>query len=114
MKNVHFNNVNLLCIFLNVEMATNQLIVELNKDNKLNGKNYDLWKIKVTFLLNDQELSEHTENSIVQPVMAEGVIEAQHRRALDAYKAWHKKNYRARIILLTNMDDNLMVEYQQY
>ena len=71
-----FNNVNLLCKFLNVEMETNHLIAELNKDNKLNGKNYDLWKIKVTFLLNDQELSEHTENSKVPPVMTEGVTEA--------------------------------------
>ena len=114
MKNVHFNNINLLCIFLNVEMATNQLIAELNKDNKLNGKNYDLQKIKVTFLLNDQEQLEHTENSRVPHIMTEGVTEAQYCRAVDAYTAWHKKDSRARIILLSSMDDDLMVEYQQY
>ena len=105
-----FNNINLLCKFLNVEMATNHLIVELNKDNKLNGKNYDQWKIKVTFLLNDQELSEHTENSRVSPVMTE--TEAQHRRALDAYAAWHKKDSHVCILLLSSMDDDLMVKYQ--
>ena len=66
----------------------------------------------MTFLLNDQELSEHTENSRVPPVMAEGVTEAQHRRALDAYAVWHKKDNRACIILLSSMDDDLMVEYQ--
>ena len=65
-----------MCIFLNVEMETNQLITELNKDNKLNGKNYDLWKIKVTFLLNDQEQPEHTENSRVPPIINEGETEA--------------------------------------
>ena len=68
----------------------------------------------MTFLLSDQELSEHTENSRVPPTLAEGVTEAQHRRALNAYRAWHKKDSRAHIILLSSMDDDLMVEYQQY
>ena len=92
-------------LFLNVEMATNHLIVELNKDNKLNRKNYDLW--------NDQELLEHTE-ILRPPVMTEGVAEAQHHGALDGYASWHKKDSRARIILLSSMNDDLMVEYQQY
>ena len=113
-KIVHYNYVNLLCIFLNVKMATNQLIAELNKDNKLNEKNCDLWKIKVTFLLNDQELTKHAETSRVPPVMAEGVIEAQHCRALDAYTAWYKRDSHALVILLSSMDNDLMVEYQQY
>ena len=49
----------------------------------------------MAFLLNDQELSEHTGNSRVPPIMTESVIEAQHCRALDAYAAWHKKHSRA-------------------
>ena len=35
-------------------------------------------------------------------------------RSLDTYAAWHKKDSRARIILLSSMDDDLIVEYQQY
>ena len=54
------------------------------------------------------------ENSWVPPVMTEDVTEAQHHGALDIYATGHKKDNCACIILLSSMDDDLMVEDKQY
>ena len=39
---------------------------------------------------------------------------AQYRRDLEAYNEWHKKDSRTRIILLSSMNDDIMVEFQHY
>ena len=46
--------------------------------------------------------------------MTDGVTEAQYYRALDACVAQYQKDNRVCIILLSSMDNDLMVEYQQY
>ena len=35
-------------VFLNVDMASNQIVADLNKDNKFKGKNYDAWQQRIT------------------------------------------------------------------
>ena len=53
-----------LRIFLNIEMALNQIVANLNKDNKFNGKNYDIWQRRVTFLLTREHLDHYMTQSI--------------------------------------------------
>ena len=38
----------------------------------------------------------------------------QHRRDLEAYNAWKRKNSIARITLLSSMENDVMQEYQKY
>ena len=45
-----------LCL---VEMATTRsMVVELNKGDQLNDKNYDVWHRKIQYLLEEQDLLE--------------------------------------------------------
>lgn len=37
-------------------MTTKQIITNLNKGEKLNSQNYDIWHHKVVFVLEDQEV----------------------------------------------------------
>ena len=52
-----------LRMFVNED--SNQIIVDLNKNNKLNGTNYDIWRYKGAFLLNEQELAKYLNHSKV-------------------------------------------------
>ena len=45
-------------------MASKNIVFELTKGDKLNGKNYDVWHKKVQKTLNKHELLDHLTKSI--------------------------------------------------
>ena len=71
--------------------ATKNIIVELNKGEKLNGDNYEIWHRKVQYILEEQEALETLNHIMQEPEQGNS---AQHRRDQEAYVAWKKKkNY---------------------
>ena len=68
--------------------TTKNIIAELNKGEKLNGDNYEIWHRKVQYILEEQETLE-TLNQIMQE--PEQGNFAQHRRDQKAYVVWNKK-----------------------
>lgn len=47
--------------------ATKGIIVELNKDLKLDGDNYAIWQQKVQFILTKQETLEMITETMIDP-----------------------------------------------
>ena len=80
--------------------ATKNIIVELNKGEKLNGDNYEIWHRKVQYILEEQEALETLNHIMQEPEQGNS---AQHRRDQEAYVAWKKKNPLAHIKLLSCM-----------
>jgi len=101
-------------MFSNVEMASNQLITDLNKDNKLNEKNYDTWQRRVILPLTGEDLTTHLTQKMEEPIMPDHGYVAQHCRNLEAYNEWLKKYLHAHIIMLSCMNDDLLGEYHVY
>ena len=87
------------------------IVVELNKGKKLNEDNYEIWSMKIQYVLEEQEVLKILNNVMVEP---EQDNTAQHRRDLEAYIAWKGKNSLARITLLSSMENEVMREYQKY
>ena len=52
---------------LYVEMATQTVMAKLTKGEKLDGKNYDIWRCKIQCLLNEQEVLTTLEQVMVEP-----------------------------------------------
>ena len=50
--------VKLLCFTSIMSTASKNNVVELNKDEKLNGDNYKIWSIKVQYVLEEHEVLE--------------------------------------------------------
>ena len=69
-------------------------MAELNKGEKLNGDNYDIWHRKIQYILEEQETLQTLNNTLAEPKQGNN---AQHRRDIEAYQAWKKKNNNARI-----------------
>ncbi|GAV80629.1 UBN2_3 domain-containing protein [Cephalotus follicularis] len=90
-------------------MASKNIIADLNKGEKLTGTNYDIWYKKMTCLINEQELYEHLTTTMTKP--PEGST-AQHRRDLEMFEAWSKKDRCARFTLLSYMHDDLIGAYE--
>ncbi|XP_070020914.1 uncharacterized protein [Nicotiana sylvestris] len=88
--------------------AAKTIIAELNKGDKLNGDNYEIWSMKIQYAPEEKEA---LNVSIMPP---ESGNTPQHDRDLEAYQAWKKKNSLARIMLLSSMDDDIMREFRQY
>lgn len=91
--------------------ASKTIVVDLNKSEKLNGGNYDIWNQKVQYILKEQEVRETLNYIMVEPEQGNS---AQHRRDQEAYQTWKKKNSIARITLLSCMQDDLMCEFERF
>ena len=96
---------------MNVVMAAKNVVADLTKGDKLVGTNFDMWHRKIQYLLNEQDLLEHLTYSMDQP---EDGTTAQHRRDLEAYTTWFKKDRSTRFIVLSSMHDDLIGEYENY
>ena len=92
-------------------MATKTSITELSRDDKLVGDNYDIWHRKIQYLLNDKDILETLTTEMEMP--AEGNT-AQHRRDMEAYQNWFKKDRSARFTMLSCMHDDLIGEFEIY
>ena len=91
--------------------ASKNIVAELNKDLKLNDDNYEVWNMKIQYVLEEQEILETITAIMEEP---EEGTSAQHRRDSEAYVAWKKKNSKARIILLSAMSDDIAKEFKVY
>jgi hypothetical protein len=91
--------------------AAKGIVAELNKGEKLNGDNYEIWSMKIQYVLEEQEALETLNVTMEVP---ENGNTAQHRRDREVYDAWKRKNSIARITLLSSMDDDVMREFRKY
>ena len=91
--------------------AAKNIVTELNRGEKLNGDNYEIWSMKIQYVLEEQEVFETLNNVMVEPEQGNTT---QHRRDLKAYNAWKRKNSLARITLLSSMEDDMTREYWKY
>ncbi|TXG72586.1 hypothetical protein EZV62_001165 [Acer yangbiense] len=80
------------------------IVAELNKGEKLNGDNYEMWHRKVQLILEEQEAFETLTNTMVEPLNGST---AQHRRDMETYHTWKRKNR-------SSMTDALMCDYDGF
>ena len=80
-------------------MATKNIIAELNKGEKLNGDNYNIWHLKMQYVLEEQDALEAIINVMNEPQVSEGNSE-QYTRDMATYNAWKKKDSTAKGILI--------------
>ena len=66
------------------EMASKSIVADLNKGEKLDGENYNIWHYKIQYVLNDQEVLETLTHSLSKP--DEGSTK-QHQRDLATYES---------------------------
>ncbi|XP_065852339.1 uncharacterized protein [Euphorbia lathyris] len=92
-------------------LASKSIVAELNKGLKLNGVNYEVWSMKIRHLLEEQEILDSLSSVMAKP--EEGTT-SQHKRDLETYMAWRKKNSTARIILLSAMNDEIAKQFHFY
>ena len=91
--------------------ATKNIVVELNKGEKLNGENYEIWNMKIQYVLEEQEALEALNQLMEEP---EDENTAQHKRDRDVFVAWKKKNSIARITLLSSIENDIMREFNHF
>ena len=92
-------------------MASKGIVVNLNKGEKLNSENYNIWHLKIQYVLNEQEVLETLTHSLSKP--DEGSTE-QHQRDLAAYESWCKKDLCTHFTMLSSMHNDLIGEFEQY
>ena len=90
--------------------ATKSVVAELNKDLKLNGDNYEVWSMKIQYVLEEQEVLDML-NIVITEIEDGSTI--QHRQDKEAYQIWKKKNS-TRIILLSAMDDDIAKQFKRH
>lgn len=70
-------------------MTSKQIIVDLNKDEKLNGaNNHDIWNLKVVIILEDQETTKVLTQVLNPPPLNGNAI--QNRCAIKSFESWKK------------------------
>ena len=92
-------------------MASKGIIARLNKGEKLDGENYNIWHHKIQYVLNEQEVLETLTHSLSKP--DKGSTD-QHQRDLAAYESWRKMDLCARFTMLSSMYNDLIGEFEQY
>ena len=93
------------------EMASKGIVVDLNKGEKLNGENYNIWHRKIKYVLNEQKVLEILTHSLSKP---DERSTKQHQRDLAAYESWRKKDLCACFTMLSSMHNDLIDEFKQY
>ena len=86
-------------------MTSKNIIADLNKGEKLNGDNYNIWHLKIQYVLEEQEILETINAEMEEPQADDGNNNnAQFRCDLTAYNAWKKKDSTARGILRKSLE----------
>lgn len=91
-------------------MVSKHIIADLNQGNKLDGDNYDVWHRKVRMVLEEQEVEEILLSKMAKP---EGE-NAKDPIKVAAFESWRKKDRISRITLLSCMNNDFLLEYEQY
>ena len=89
-------------------MTSKCIVADLNKVEKLDGVNYNIWHRKIQYLLNEQEILETLTHLLSK--LDEGSTE-QHQRDLAAYESWRKKDLCAHFTMLSNVHNDLIGEF---
>ncbi len=87
------------------------IVADLNRGEKLNGQNYDMWHRKIQYLLNDLDVLETLTSSMVPP---EKGTTAQHTLDQNAFDNWVKKDRCARFTMLSSMHNDLIGEFENF
>ena len=67
-----------------MSITSKNIIFELNKGEKLNGNNYEIWSMKIQYVLEEQEAFEALNTVLDEPKAGNTT---QHKRELEAYNA---------------------------
>ncbi|ONK57838.1 uncharacterized protein A4U43_C09F4710 [Asparagus officinalis] len=89
--------------------ATKSIVADLNKGEKLNEKNYDVWHRKIQYILKEQDMLETIIQSVIEP--EPGNI-TQHKCDHEAFQDWKRKDRVARILILSSMRDDIMLHFE--
>ncbi|OMO72888.1 hypothetical protein COLO4_27409 [Corchorus olitorius] len=92
-------------------MAAKNIIADLNKGEKLNGDNYNIWHWKVQYILEEQQVLEILNFVIVEPKQGSTT---QHKRDQKVFQTWKRKNNIVHITLLSCMTNKLIYEFEEY
>jgi hypothetical protein len=92
-------------------MASKTVVADLNRGEKLDGENYDIWHRKIQYLLDELEVLETLTNSMEEPEQGNS---AQNHKDLKAYQSWCKKDRCAHFTMLSSMHNNLIGEFESY
>jgi len=88
------------------------IITDLNKGQKVDGENYDIWHRKVQYLLDEKEVLKILTQSMEAP--PEEGNSPQHRRDVETYAQWAKKDRCARFVMLSSMHNDLISAFEDY
>jgi hypothetical protein len=90
-------------------MASKGIVADLNKGEKLDGENYDIWHRKIRYVLNEQEVLETLSHSLTEPEQEDT---EQDTRDIAAFENLRKKNQCARFTMLRSMHNDLIGEFE--
>jgi len=94
------------------------MINKLSNSHKLDGTNYDMWKRKIEYLLDNKGLLEHLTVAKFPPFDKDKVgkpidtANVQYQESLKAYQDWSKKDRRVCFTMLDCMHDDLIEEFE--
>ncbi|ONK79424.1 uncharacterized protein A4U43_C01F6230 [Asparagus officinalis] len=91
--------------------ATKNIVVDLNKGEKLNEKYYDVWHRKIQYLLEEQDMLETITQSMTEPEPGNTM---QYKHDHEAFQAWKRKDHVARILMLSSMINDIMLRFERY
>lgn len=90
-------------------MTSKSIIVYLNKGDKLNNNYYSTLNRKIWYVLKEQDALENINYMMCHH---EEDNTAQHRKDLNAYKAWIKKDSTLHGTIISYNGDDLIHEYK--
>jgi len=99
-------------------VANSAMINKLSTSQKLDGSNYDIWKRKIQYLLNERDLLEHLTVVKFPPSDTDkdgksiDTSSMQYQESLQAYQDWSNKYQRAWFTMLYFMYDDLIGEFK--
>ena len=92
-------------------MASKSIVADLNKEEKLDGNNYDIQHRKIQYILDEHEVLE----TLTQEMTAsDDGNTAQNRRDREAYQSWLKKDHCAHFTMLSSMHNDLIGEFEEH
>ena len=91
--------------------SSKNIVAKLNKGEKLNGDNYDIWHRNFQYVLKEQETFQ---NAIIKLEESESGLTKQYHMDLKAYQSQKRKNSNVHITLLSCTQDDLMCEFEEY
>ena len=87
------------------------IIADLNQGEKLNEKNYDVWHRKIQYVLEKQDMLKIITQPMAEPEQSNT---AQHKRDMEAYQAYKRKDRVARILLLSKIRNDIMLHFERH